>query len=226
MKINTSKTKIISSSNDAISIDGVQIENVDSFVYLGSTIPNTTNDIIRRTALAAQAFGRLQNVVWRNRDISIKLKVRLYNALILPIAIYAAETWTLTERDKRIITTFEMRCLRCILGVTLFDRLRNDAIREQLGIQKNIVDMIRSRQLKWFGHVVRRHQNGYVNTVFREDFIKKRLPGRPKKRWSDQIRDHLKLPLQTLQRVAHDREGWKRLTGITGGARILRGLRR
>ena len=110
--------------------------------------------------------------------------------------------------------------------MTLLDRLRNETIREKLGIKKTIVETIKARQLKWFGHVVRRHPDGYVNTVFREDFTKKRQPGRPKKRWSDQIREYLRLPLPTLERVAQDREGWKRLTAMEGGARILRGLRR
>ena len=40
----------------------------------------------------------------------------------------------------------------------------------------------------------------------------------------DQFREHLKLPLPTLKRVARDREAWKQLTAMEGGARILRGL--
>ena len=223
MKINTSKTKILSSDDGEITIDGDLIENTDSFVYLGSVIPGTTADITRRTALAAQAFGRLQEAIWKNRDVSIPLKARLYNALIVPIATYASETWTLTEKDKQLLNTFEMRCLRCMLRVSLLDRLRNDVIRERLGIKKSIVHIVKSKRLKWFGHVVRRHPTGYVNTAYREDFTKKRLPGRPKKRWRDQIREDLKLPVRTAERVAEDREGWKKLIG-ENGARILRGL--
>ena len=95
MKINTGKTKVISDTQARIRIDGADIENVDSFIYLDSVLPNFTDDIIRRTALAAQSFGRLQAVIWRNRDINLNLKVRLFNSLIVPIATYAAETWTL-----------------------------------------------------------------------------------------------------------------------------------
>ena len=62
------KTKVISDTQTRIRIDGADIENVDSFIYLGSVVPNSTDDIIRRTALAAQAFGRLQVVIWRNRN--------------------------------------------------------------------------------------------------------------------------------------------------------------
>ena len=67
IKINTGKTKAISDTQTRIRIDGADIENIDSFIYLGSIVPNSTDDIIRRTALAAQLFGRLQAVIWRNR---------------------------------------------------------------------------------------------------------------------------------------------------------------
>jgi len=34
-------------------------------------------------------------------------KSRLYNALIVPIVSYAAETWTLKAEDERKLTVFE-----------------------------------------------------------------------------------------------------------------------
>ena len=226
MYINSAKTKVISSNGGEISINNEIIGRVDSFVYLGSVVPNTSDDVTRRLALAAQAFGRLQNVLWKNRNVSLPLKVRLYGALIVPIAIYAAETWTLTEKDKRIINSFEMRCLRCMLGVSILSRIRNDEIRRRLGVKKPILELIKQKRLKWFGHVVRRHNTGYVNKSYVQDFAKKRPPGRPKKRWRDQVRADLNLPFVTLERVARDREAWKRLSDNDNGARILRGLRR
>jgi hypothetical protein len=54
--------------------------------------------------------GRLRDTIWSRSDISIKF-VRLYNALLRPLAIYASETWTLLELDQRKLEFFEMRCL-------------------------------------------------------------------------------------------------------------------
>ena len=109
MKINTSKTKVISNAQARIRIDGVDNENVESFTYLGSVIPNFTDNILGRAALAAQSFERPQGMIWRNRDIDLKLKMRLFNSLRVSIAMYA-ETWTMTKKDKRKINTFEI-CL-------------------------------------------------------------------------------------------------------------------
>ena len=53
----TTQRQVISTVQGKISINNEPVENVDSFVYLGSVIPNTT-DVTRRTGLATQAFRR------------------------------------------------------------------------------------------------------------------------------------------------------------------------
>jgi len=91
--------KNISTVQGEISISNQNIKSVNSFVYLWSVIPNST-DVIRRTALAAQAFGRLKEVIWKNRNIVFPLKV----SLILPIATYASETETSQKRTTGLLT--------------------------------------------------------------------------------------------------------------------------
>ena len=121
MKINAGKCKIISPTDEQILIEGRSIEHVEQFTFLGSVVPYCTSDISRRIALASSAFGRLRENIWKRKYISANLKVRLYGALILPIATYAAETWTLKAEEIRRLEVFEMRCLRNILGITSRD---------------------------------------------------------------------------------------------------------
>ena len=59
MKINGGKCKVISTSTDIIKIDGKNVDHVEEFVFLGSVVPDTSADAMRRIALAASAFGRL-----------------------------------------------------------------------------------------------------------------------------------------------------------------------
>jgi hypothetical protein len=47
-----------------------------------------------------------------------------------------------------------MRCLRKAAGVTRRDRIRNDVIRERLGIEP-ILKYIHKQQIKWFAHLER-----------------------------------------------------------------------
>ena len=59
--------------------------------------------LISNSHIANSAYGRLRKSVWSRRDIPTKLKLRLYNALIQPIAIYGNETWFLTQLDTQKI---------------------------------------------------------------------------------------------------------------------------
>ncbi|KAK3880393.1 hypothetical protein Pcinc_015076 [Petrolisthes cinctipes] len=47
--------------------------------------------------------------IWKDKNISVKCKVRLLRALVLSIFLYACETWTFTAELQRRIQTLEMR---------------------------------------------------------------------------------------------------------------------
>ena len=211
LKINASKCKILSpESQDTIEINGEPVENVDQFVFLGSVVPNTSDDVKRRIALASSAFGRLKDNVWRNRAISSSLKMRLYASLILPIATYASETWALKVEDERRLQVFENDCLRSIVGKTRVDRCRLTDIRNQLNLKKTIIDVVQRKRLNWYGHVVRRNGDSNVYRAYKEEFPGKRPLGRPPKRWSDMVRKEMQTPLLSLESNAKDRERWNR----------------
>ena len=65
--------------------------------------------------------------------------MRLYRALIQPIALYGCETWTLTATIEKKLLTFEMAALRTILGVRKLDKIRNDEIRKIVGCANTIL---------------------------------------------------------------------------------------
>ena len=221
LKINNNKCRIMTEYDDDIRIDGDEIQKVNEFVFLGSTLPGTTKDVIRRTALASAAFGRLQRTVWTRRDISRKLKTRLYKSLILPIAIYAGETWTLKAEDARRLEVFEMRCLRTIMGITGMDRVTNENVRGELEMNETITDIVRKKRLKWFGHTIRRPPESYIQRAYWGDFTAPRPRGRPPKRWRDQIPEDVGLPLHRCEEMALDRGDW--WDGTAGLRRRARG---
>ena len=209
MKVNPDKCKIISPDIGDIHIDGSIVGKVEKFTFLGSVVPESSSDVKRRIGLASSAFGRLKEKIWSRKDISMKLKIRLYNALIIPIATYASETWTILRDDERRLNVFEMRCLRSILGITLRDHIRNDDIKQELNIEKNIIDIIRTKRMKWFGHVCRLPSSSYVKTAFKKDFVGKRPRGRPPNRWCDQLKIDTGLPLLTAERLCNNRWKWR-----------------
>jgi hypothetical protein len=92
-------------------------------------------------------------------DISPCTKVKVFKTLFLSILMYNAETWTLTEELNRKLRVFEMSCLRRIAGVTRLDRVRNEDIRNNLKIRRDIVEKVELRRISYFGHVARMDQN-------------------------------------------------------------------
>ncbi|BHF72975.1 hypothetical protein SprV_0401604700 [Sparganum proliferum] len=55
-----------------ISVNGTQLQVVENFPYLGSTLSRSTkidDEVARRISKASQAFGRLQSTVWNRHGL-------------------------------------------------------------------------------------------------------------------------------------------------------------
>ena len=83
------------------------------------------------------------------------MKIRLLNALIIPIAIYGSETWTITKVPTNKIAAFEMTCLRNIANIHWQERLTNTDVLEQLHTERTIIKRIRQSQKRYLGHIIR-----------------------------------------------------------------------
>ncbi|KAL1272894.1 hypothetical protein QQF64_028756 [Cirrhinus molitorella] len=98
--------------HDPLNIGQQQIEEVDKFTYLGSILMSdgdSEHDVICRIGKALAVFQRLKPI-WTATTISIKSKVRLFS-IIVPTAIYAAETWKMSERIAQRLDVLQQRCL-------------------------------------------------------------------------------------------------------------------
>jgi len=105
--------------------------------------------------------------------------------MVLSILLYNAETWTLTEDLNKRLRAFEMSCLRRIAGVTRQDRVRNEVIRSNLKMKRDIVERVELRRLSYFGHVARMNQNHFPYIAMHGRMNGCRRRGRPRKRWID-----------------------------------------
>lgn len=211
LKINGDKCKVISDEElHEITVDDKAIDKVQEFVFLGSVLPGTSSDINRRIALATVAFGKLKKNIWAHKTIPMKLKIRLYYALIIPIATYSCATWTLKKEDSRKLRVFENNCLRIMLQIKLSDRISIEKIHKKAGTTNNIVNIVKKQRLTWFGHICRLPENSMVKNIFKDDFTKKRESGRPPKRWIDQIKEDTGLPPLTAEKYSKDRVRWRR----------------
>jgi hypothetical protein len=86
--------------------------------------------------------------------------------------LYGAECWPTKRRHAQQLSVSEMRMLRWICGHTRRDRVRNDDIRERLGVAPVEKKLVQHR-LKWFGHIQRRPaeapiRNGVIRRIDNE----------------------------------------------------------
>jgi hypothetical protein len=54
--------------------------------------------------------------------------------MAVPVLLYDRETWTLRKRDWNRIQAAEMKYLRTVKRCTRLDQIRNEDIRNELGI--------------------------------------------------------------------------------------------
>jgi hypothetical protein len=82
--------------------------------------------------------------------------------------------------------------LRWICGHKRRDRVRNDDIRERLGVAP-VEEKLVQHRLRWFGYMQRRPAKGTIhNGVIRRTDNKKRGRGRPNLTWEESVKRDLK----------------------------------
>ena len=69
--------------------------------------------------------------------------------------LYGAETWRLTENNKRRFEATVMNALRRSSRISREDRIRNVTIRQQIGLEETIIKENEQNQLTWYGYVQR-----------------------------------------------------------------------
>ncbi|KAJ4429380.1 hypothetical protein ANN_21537 [Periplaneta americana] len=144
------------------------------------------------------------------------LKVKIYKTVILLVVLYGCETWTLTLREEQRWRFFENKVLRKIFGSKRDEvtgewrKLRNTELHAFYS-SPDIIRNIKSRRLRWAGHVAHMGEsiNAYSVLVGRPEG--KRPLGRPRRRWEDIKMDLREVGYDDRDRIglAQDRDQWR-----------------
>jgi hypothetical protein len=111
-----------------------------------------------------------------SRLLSRNVKVKIYTTIILRVILYGCETWSLTLREKHRLRVFENRVLRRIFGPKRDEvtgewrKLHNEELHNFYS-SPDIIRQVKSRRMRWAGHVAR---------MGKERKVYKVLVGKPK----------------------------------------------
>jgi hypothetical protein len=91
--------------------------------YLGTTITNRNliqEEIKRRLNSGNACYHSVQNLLYF-RFLSKNIKIRIYKTIILPVVLYACETWSLTLREEHRLRVTRDSALGIATGYGLDD---------------------------------------------------------------------------------------------------------
>ena len=139
--------------------------------------------------------------------------------------------WSLTLRDECRLRVFENKVL---IGPKRDEvtgewrKLHNEEFSDLYSLP-NIVRVVKSRRMRWAGHVARMGEGRGLHRVLVGKPEGKRPLGRPRRRWEDNI----KMDLQEVggsygdwMELAQDRYRWRALVGTVRNLRVpkMRGI--
>ena len=163
---------------------------------------------------ANKTYSMLQKL-FKNKNISKKLKLRLKNTIIEKTLTYASESLTLTNQ----LNIFERKVYRRTLG-PVYDNekekwriLTNKEIYASVK-KPTIIETISLNTLCWFGHVQRMEENRVPKRVYiYMNLGTRRLRGRPRNWWQNEVREDGRMEKGGRKNYITERNGrssWER----------------
>lgn len=109
-----------------------------------------------RMAQARSRFGDLCDV-WKGSAIGLKLKISLYSGAVCSMLVHGGEAWLLNKVLIRKLRGWNARCLVIITG----RGHREETVEPTF----DLVSHLRSRRLRWLGHILRMPEDRLLRRV-------------------------------------------------------------
>ena len=107
------------------------------------------------------AFWSLEKI-WHSHSIPTHTKLGIFKTTCLSVLLYGSETWVFTKDIISKLNAFATSCYRIILGIKRLDKVPNEILYILTGTSP-LITTVKSRQLKFLGHILRMENNEPAN---------------------------------------------------------------
>jgi hypothetical protein len=208
LEVNADKTKYMVISQDqnaglshSMKTDNRSLEMVEELKYLRTTLTSQNpikEEMKSRMKSGSACYHSVQNPL-SSSLLYKNLKIKTYRTIILLDVLYGCKTLLFILREEHKLRVYENSALRRIFWpwrdkvIGKWRKLHNEELCDMYP-SPNTVQMIKSRRMKWVGHVTYMGERRGIYRVLVGKAEGKRPLGRPRHRWDDNI----KMDLQEL----------------------------
>jgi hypothetical protein len=227
-----SRTKKIGQKH-SIKAANRSFEDVAKFKYLGTTLTdqNSMHEEIKSRLNSGNACYHSVHSLLSSRLLSRNVMVKIHRSIIVPVVLHGCQTWSLTLGEEHRLRVFENRVLRRIFGpkrveVTGQCRRLHGGELHNLYSSPDIIRQIKSRRMRWAGHVARMGEGRNVYRVSVGKPEGKRSLRRSRRRLEGRIRMELReiwggRPCVEWIHLARDRDRWRAVVNAVMKLRVL-----
>ena len=202
-------------AQECIKLNGESIANVARTKYLGALIMGhgTDDEEVEARIDKARATFMMHHYIWRNKDLSIEIKLRLFKVRVLGMLLYGGESWTVT---KQIVKSLRGFVAKCYASIKHSMRKRNNGYTfsmtdfDEAMRCIDVIECLDKRRWSWLGHTLRmQHERNPRRALdligFTPGSLLSHLPHRLRDR---NVNTNV---LESAVAAASDRSNWKQL---------------
>ena len=147
--VNRHKVEQVHQALDKVKIGTEELENVYSFVYLGSEVPSDGDPDITLKHRIDIAWGRFVEYwkVLTAAKLPVGKRIRLMITLVTSSLTYASDAWLFTSKMKQKLNGVNSKMLSLITKRSIHDEARTSTF--------NAVNHVLSRRWEYLGHILR-----------------------------------------------------------------------
>jgi hypothetical protein len=159
MAVARGRQEVLQESAGVVMMSDKRLLNVFRFKYLGFTFQadgDRLPALLQRMAIAGTRFGQLHEA-WRSTKMPESMKLRIFACAVVSVLTYGSEIWRLGLKEQRKLRGWCARCLSVMTGRSIKD--------ETVDPSFDLVSRLRSRRLRWAGHILRLEEDSLLRRV-------------------------------------------------------------